>query len=233
MNLIIICASFFLFTLLIIKIHKLQVELIATTKQIDIFITDKTNAQQKILKYETEIKEYNNIIESVTTASNEFISEMKNDFNSTLKLTEQKHDSQMKTKDLEHSKNLKKTIETTRKETLKKSRAVIRGQATEHLAPFILKGTNPKDYRFLGNPIDYIHFEGLSNIIDGTSDEITSVNFIDIKTGNSSLSKNQRRIRDAIQENRVQFLTINLDKEIEKQNGKIKDEHSTSSLEES
>ncbi len=108
MNLIIICASFFLFTLLIIKIHKLQVELIATTKQIDIFITDKTNAQQKILKYETEIKEYNNIIESVTTASNEFISEMKNDFNSTLKLTEQKHDSQMKTKDLEHSKNLKK-----------------------------------------------------------------------------------------------------------------------------
>ncbi len=47
------------------------------------------------------------------------------------------------------------------------------------------------------------------------------------------MSKNQRRIRDAIQENRVQFLTINLDKEIEKQNGKIKDEHSTSSLEES
>ena len=114
--------------------------------------------------------------------------------------------------------SLKKTIETTRKETLKKSRAVIRGQATEHLAPFILKDTNPKDYRFLGNPVDYIHFEGLSNIIDRTSDEITSVNFIDIKTGSSSLNKNQRRIRDAIQQNRVQFLTINLDEEMEKQN---------------
>ena len=233
MNLIIICIAIFLFTLLVIKIHKLQVELIHTTKQIDIYMTEKIDAQQKILKCETEIKEYNNVIESITTASNEFISEMKNEFNSTLKLTKQKHASELKTKDLEYSKELKKTIETTRKETLKKSRAVIRGQATEHLAPFILKDTNPKDYRFLGNPVDYIHFEGLSNIIDRTSDEITSVNFIDIKTGNSSLSKNQRRIRDAIQENRVQFLTINLDKEIEKQNGKIKDEHSTSSLEES
>ena len=182
MNLIIICITVFLFIFLIIKTHKLQVELIRATKQVDVFMTERIDIQQKILKYEAEIKEYNNAIESITTASNEFISEMKNEFNSTLKLIEQKHVSELKAKDLEYSKELKKTIEVTRKETLKKSRAVIRGQATEHLAPFILKDTNPKDYRFLGNPIDYIHFEGLSNIIDRTSDEITSVNFIDIKT---------------------------------------------------
>ena len=136
-------------------------------------------------------------------------------------------------KELEYSKELKIKIQETRKETLKKSRAVIRGQATEHLAPFILKDTNPKDYRFLGNPVDYIHFEGLSNIIDRTSDEITSVNFIDIKTGSSSLNKNQRRIRDAIEQNRVQFLTINLDKEIEKENDKTRIQQETKSIEES
>ena len=233
MNLIIICAAIFILVFLLVKTHKLQVELIRATKQVDAFVTEKIDTQQKILKYEAEIKEYNNIIESITTASNEFISEMKNEFNSTLKLTEQKHASELNAKDLVHSKELKKTIEATRKETLKKSRAVIRGQATEHLAPFILKGTNPKDYRFLGNPVDYIHFEGLSNIIDRTSDEITSIDFIDIKTGTSSLNKNQRRIRDAIQQNRVQFLTINLDKEIEKENDKTRTKQETKSIEES
>ena len=48
-----------------------------------------------------------------------------------------------------------------RKDALDKSRSVMRGQATEHLAPFIIEGTNPKDYRFMGNPVDYVLFEGL------------------------------------------------------------------------
>ena len=116
-------------------------------------------------------------------------------------------------KELEHAKNLKTKIESTRKETLKKSRAIIRGQATEHLAPYIIKNTNPKDYRFLGNPIDYICFEGLSDVLDGKSNQITAVRFIDIKTGKSTLNKTQRRVRDAISDSRVTFEVINLDEE--------------------
>ena len=110
-----------------------------------------------------------------------------------------------------------------RKDAVEKSRSVIRGQATEHLAPFIIEGTNPKDYRFMGNPVDYILFEGLSDLLDKQSDEIISVKFIDIKTGKSSLNKSQRRIRDAIKDNKVTFEVINIDEKI------LNDKHISSS----
>lgn len=111
----------------------------------------------------------------------------------------------------------KKIIKDTREDALKRSRAVIRGQASEHLAPYVIPNTNPKDYRFMGNPIDFICFEGLSDILDGQSDAITSVRFVDIKTGKASLNKTQRRIRDAIKEGKVTFEIINLDNELERQ----------------
>lgn len=132
-----------------------------------------------------------------------------------------------------HKLEIKEKTEAARKDAVKKSRAVIRGQATEHLAPYILEDTHPKDYRFMGNPIDYICFEGLSDLLDGVSDEIKSIHFIDIKTGKSSLSKSQRRIRDAIKESRVQFSEINLDKELERQNDQTKKRSETNNIAES
>ena len=117
-----------------------------------------------------------------------------------------------------HSSDIKTAEKKAREDALKRSRSVIRGQASEHLAPFIISGTNAKDYRFLGNPVDYICFDGLSEVLDGTSNEIKEVKFIDIKTGKSSLNKSQRRIRDAIKENKVTFEVINLDKLLEERN---------------
>lgn len=114
----------------------------------------------------------------------------------------------------EHQLNLKDAIESARKDALKKSRSILRGQASEHLAPYVIPNTNPKDYRFMGNPVDYICFEGLSDLLDNKTNEIVSVKFVDIKTGKSSLNKSQRRIRDAINENKVSFELINLDEVI-------------------
>jgi len=136
----------------------------------------------------------------------------------------------IKTLEVDHKLQIKQIIETTRKETLKKSRAVLRGQASEHLAPYVLKDTNPKDYRFMGNPVDYICFNGLSDVLDGKSDSIQSVDFIDIKTGKSSLNKSQRRIRDAITNNKVTFKVINLDEVLN--NNKVKDSTQVESFEE-
>ena len=104
-----------------------------------------------------------------------------------------------------------------RKDDLDKSRAVIRGQATEHLAPYVMDGINPKDCRFMGNPIDYIVFDGLSDVTDKVAKEIKEVIFIDVKTGKSNLTTVQRRIRDAIKDNRVSFQVVNPDKK-EKEN---------------
>lgn len=95
--------------------------------------------------------------------------------------------------------------------TLDRSRAVMRGQATEHLAPLMIEEWALKDFRFIGNPIDYIVFAGLSNVSDGEADTIDQVIFLDIKTNTSTLSKVQRRIRDAIKEGKVIFATYNPD----------------------
>ena len=61
--------------------------------------------------------------------------------------------------------------------------------------------------------IDYILFDGLSNVTDGVSDQVTSIKFIDIKTGSSGLNKVQRRIRDCINEGNITFEVINPDKD--------------------
>ena len=138
----------------------------------------------------------------------------------TLTILLDKKEALLEKKNLEFSSELKKA----RQDAVKKSRAVLRGQASEHLAPFVIPNTNPKDYRFMGNPIDYICFEGLSDVLDGEANEIKSVRFIDIKTGKSKLTKSQRKIRDAINtsEKKVTFETINLDALLEEKTNATK-----------
>lgn len=107
--------------------------------------------------------------------------------------------------------NLKEAITDARADALKKSRSVMRGQATEHLAPIMQSEWPYKDFRFMNNPIDYVIFAGASGVTDGTQDTIDEVVLLEIKTGKSSLSKVQRRIRDAIKKNKVAFVTYNPD----------------------
>ena len=100
-----------------------------------------------------------------------------------------------------------------RKDAMTRSRNILRGQATEHLAPLMFDDMNPKDFRFLGNPIDYIIYDGASDIQDKESDTIKRIIFLDIKTGNSKLNKIQRRIRDCIEDGRIEFVVFNPDKQ--------------------
>ena len=116
---------------------------------------------------------------------------------------------QLKEMESTHKLEIKKA----RKESVDKSRAVIRGQATEHLAPYVMQNINPKDCRFMGNPIDYVVFDGLSDITDKVAKDIKQVIFVDVKTGKSNLTTVQRRIRDAIKDGRVSFQIVNPDKE--------------------
>lgn len=100
-----------------------------------------------------------------------------------------------------------------RKDALERSRSILRGQATEHLAPLTMNSLNPKDFRFMGNPIDYIVYKGLSDLSDKKSDEIESIILLDIKTGKSRLTKIQRRIRDCVEQGRLKFVVYNPDKD--------------------
>lgn len=92
---------------------------------------------------------------------------------------------------------------------LDKSRSVMRGQATEHLIPHIATEWNPKDYRFVGNPIDYIICDGLSDIHDGIAKDINEIVLLEVKSGRAGMNKVQRRIKDAVESGRVCFVLIN------------------------
>jgi predicted Holliday junction resolvase-like endonuclease len=54
----------------------------------------------------------------------------------------------------------------------------------------------------LFDPIDYVIFEGLSQ--KGTVDKIF---FVDVKTGNARLSKKQKAIKEAVENNQLKFKT--------------------------
>ena len=64
---------------------------------------------------------------------------------------------------------------------------------------------NPADARFLGNPIDYLIFDGYSN------DEKINLVFMDVKKGeHAKLSKKQEKIKEAVDNKRVKWQTLNL-----------------------
>jgi predicted Holliday junction resolvase-like endonuclease len=98
-----------------------------------------------------------------------------------------------------------------REDAVKKSLATILGKVGEELTPLLMfekLGIEPKDFRHIGTPIDYIAFKGLSN---GKVEEIL---FIEVKTGNSpSLSDREKEVRKAVDEKRVRFVMINLKEE--------------------
>lgn len=191
---------------------------------VKIFIDQKKYYIKDITELKAELndlkaKYHNNNVDYSKLASTHadlIISTDNQIFDLTLQLEEKTNDFKSLEKSVnslkkEHEKILNEEIKKAREDTIKRSRSVLRGQASEHLAPFVIKGTNPKDYRFMGNPVDYICFDGLSDVLDKTSDKIEIVRFVDIKTGKSNLNKSQRRIRDAIQDGRVSFEIVNLD----------------------
>lgn len=81
----------------------------------------------------------------------------------------------------------------------KKSSEVRLGHIAETLAPFLDQFEfDPEACTFLGKPIDYISFG---------EEEIT---FIEVKSGNSQLNNNQRRVRDLIKDKKVSWKEIRI-----------------------
>tara|TARA_Y100000994_G_scaffold211474_1_gene185811 strand:- start:1523 stop:1903 length:381 start_codon:yes stop_codon:yes gene_type:complete len=99
--------------------------------------------------------------------------------------------------------SLRAKINEARKDTANRQRSTIKGDISETLAPWSMDCVDSvKELRFLGSPIDFVGFKGL----DGEGE--IDIKFIEIKSGKSRLSKNQRRIRDAIIAGRVGWAEI-------------------------
>ena len=99
------------------------------------------------------------------------------------------------------------------KRSVNTSRAVLKGKMAEQLAPIMPEFRYlPSDAKFLGDPVDYVVFDGYTDFRDGDGlAEDIEVVLIDIKSGGARLSKGQLAIAQAIQEGRVRFETIRID----------------------
>jgi len=105
--------------------------------------------------------------------------------------------------------DLSEKLQTTKEEEKKqKGRAqsahTTKGQILEKWCPFIDHPQiephwQPKDWSFLGNPIDYIVWDEKGIV------------FLDVKAGKSQLTKKQRMIRDLIRDGNVEWREIRLE----------------------
>ena len=111
--------------------------------------------------------------------------------------------------ELEH----KQALLDAQKRSVNTSRAVLKGKMAEQFAPILPEFRYlPSDAKFLGDPVDYVIFDGYTDFRDGDGEaEDIEVILLDIKSGGARLSKGQQAIAQAVQEGRVRFETLRID----------------------
>ena len=99
------------------------------------------------------------------------------------------------------------------KRSVNTSRAVLKGKMAEQFAPILPEFQYlPSDAKFLGDPVDYVVFDGYTDLRDGEGrPEDIEIVLIDIKSGGARLTKGQVAIAQAIQAGRVRFETVRID----------------------
>lgn len=100
-----------------------------------------------------------------------------------------------------------------RTDAVSRSRSVVSGKVQEHLAPLFpefFQRFNPRDAIFLGQPLDFVVFDGLN---DREDTDVRRVVFVEVKTGKSRLTKREERVRDAIEAGRVGYELLRLPRE--------------------
>jgi predicted Holliday junction resolvase-like endonuclease len=98
-----------------------------------------------------------------------------------------------------------------RENALAKSRAVLKGALAEQLAPiFKIFGHNPSDARFIGDPVDYVIFDGYTKVKERVEDIPITIVIADVKTGGATLTYEQRRVKEGIEKGLVKFEIIRI-----------------------
>lgn len=96
-----------------------------------------------------------------------------------------------------------------RKDAIMKSRAVLGGQFSEQLAPFLPDFKySPTECRFIGKPIDLIVFKGMDN------KEIDEVVFVEVKSSGSKLSPSEKKLKEAVEKRKVRWEEYRIPKDL-------------------
>ncbi len=108
-------------------------------------------------------------------------------------------------------KEWEKALPDYRKEAIAKSRAVLGGQFSEQLAPFLPNFNYlPTEARFIGKPIDFLIFKGMDE------KKIEEVVFVEVKSGKSKLTEHERNLKETIEKKRVRWEEYRIPEELTK-----------------
>lgn len=100
---------------------------------------------------------------------------------------------------------LRAETDAAREDAIRRSRNTLLGQISEQLAPYFPGFPfDPSDARFLGKPVDFVVFPGLS------AGKPEGAVFVEVKSSASRLSQTERILRDAIKAGRVSWLEFRL-----------------------
>lgn len=101
----------------------------------------------------------------------------------------------------ETNKSWEKEIPNYRKDAILKSRAILGGQFSEQLAPYLPNFEYlPTECKFLGKPIDFVVFKGMDN------KKIDEIIFVEVKSGNSKLNTHEKNLKDTINKKKVKWV---------------------------
>ncbi len=105
----------------------------------------------------------------------------------------------------------KQKVKEERKEAVQMSRSVLTGQFSEQIAPFLPNFKyNPSEARFIGKPIDFVIFKGISQ---GKVEEVV---FLEVKSGKSTMNNNEKSLKDAIDNKKVKYEVYQVPEELTK-----------------
>ncbi len=95
-----------------------------------------------------------------------------------------------------------------RKDSVNRSRSTLKGRISEQMAPLLPEFPySPADARFIGNPIDFIVFDGYTNVKDEDGDSISIV-LVEVKKGKGKLTREELLIKRAVEEGRISWKSI-------------------------
>lgn len=98
-----------------------------------------------------------------------------------------------------------------REDAAKRSRAVVSGQFSEQLAPYLPDFPwRPTEARFLGKPVDFLVFKGLEE------KDVTEVVFVEAKSGTSRLNATERSLKEAIRAKKVSWEEYRIPRDLTK-----------------
>ena len=95
-----------------------------------------------------------------------------------------------------------------RKDSVNRSRSTLKGRISEQMAPLLPEFPFASaDARFIGNPIDFVVFDGYTRVKDENGNSI-SVVLVEVKKGKGKLTREEMLIKKAVEEGRVSWQTI-------------------------